>query len=377
MEDWRPRPRAAVDPRGLPLDAEEGFLLSRLDGATSLPELRALTGLGAARLEALLHRLIEVGAIDGPTKADPSGASPVPPRATPAPPGGTSDAVRAAALAAHAKALGVRTPEAGEAMAADARDEADTERERADEDEEEDLPAAEARQLSARALFGQFLRHLDEAERTTRAAVADDPELSAFCFDPLPTVARALIGNPHFTIAHARMLARFHTSSPGLEALALRGAVARDPVVERCLLRNANLPGGAARRMLTPLRLLRLWLLHVDREVPELARKLSKDVLRSRFGTAPAEERVDLILRTDGRVLMSLGGVAVDGRTASLLCQRSYRSPLLIQNLARWSACPVPLLVHLWNQPAVRQQQLLRQALLRHPNLPSELKRSG
>jgi hypothetical protein len=67
----------------------------------------------------------------------------------------------------------------------------------------------------------------------------------------------------------------------------------------------------------------------------------------------------------------------VDGRTTALLCQRSYHSPLLILNLCRWSACPAQLLVHLWHQPSVRNQLQLRQALLRHPNLPSELKREG
>ena len=417
MEDWRPRPRTAVDLRGLPLDAEEGFLLSRLDGATSLPELRALTGLGTARLQHLLGRLVALGAIEAPGPSTPKtpappgatpnllgvtpaplgatptlpGVTPAPPVAPAAPPGATP--VPRGAAAAPPDAVAAQSappapraasplhldPGAAEGAPGAVDHGATTEVPAGPEEDpvEQEGQEAEARNLSARALFGQHLRHLDEVERSTRAAVAVDPELSAFCFDPLPSVARALLGNPRFTAAHARMLARFHHSPTGLEALAVRGALARDPVVERCLLRNPQLPGGAARRMLTPLRLLRLWLLHVDRELPELARKLAKDVLRSRFGSAPVEERVDLILRTDGRVLMALGGVPVDGRTTSLLCQRSYRSPLLILNLVRWSACPVPLLVHLWNQPAVRQQLQLRQALLRHPNLPSELKRSG
>lgn len=341
MSGWRPRLREAIDLRELPLGAEEGFVLSRLDGATTVSELRALTGMSEDRVASILERLLLLGVVQPPPDARP--ATPPPPATSPTSP--------------PAPASSAEPAEEGT--------------------EDEDGAREPAVPTTARALFGQHLRLLDEAERVSRAAEAKEPELSAFCFDPLPNVARALLTNPNFNLNHARMLARFHTAPPGLEALAARGGVARDPVVERCLLRNPRLPVGATRRLLAGQRLLKLWLLHQDREVPELARKTGKEVLRSRFGSAPAEERVDLIMRTDGRVLLSLGGIPVDGRTASLLCQRSYRSPLLILNLARWGACPPQVLVHLWKQPAVRHQLQLRQALLRHPNLPSEFKREA
>jgi hypothetical protein len=52
MEDWKPQPVRAVDVRALSLSAEEGFLLSRLDGATPVHHLPALTGLSTARVQA-------------------------------------------------------------------------------------------------------------------------------------------------------------------------------------------------------------------------------------------------------------------------------------------------------------------------------------
>ncbi len=115
----------------------------------------------------------------------------------------------------------------------------------------------------------------------------------------------------------------------------------------------------------------------MDRDVPEGTRRTAREVMRTRFNTAPAEERVELILNTEGRVLASLVGLAVDGKTAALLCGRTYRSPMLIQNIARWSAAPPALIVHLLKQEAVRRQPMLRQLLQRHPNAPADAKRGG
>ncbi|WNZ61868.1 hypothetical protein QEG98_39545 [Myxococcus sp. MxC21-1] len=45
MTEWMPKPNPAVDLRTLALSPEEGFVLSRLDGATPARNLPALTGL--------------------------------------------------------------------------------------------------------------------------------------------------------------------------------------------------------------------------------------------------------------------------------------------------------------------------------------------
>ncbi|HLL51986.1 MAG TPA: hypothetical protein VK447_00485, partial [Myxococcaceae bacterium] len=69
-----------------------------------------------------------------------------------------------------------------------------------------------------------------------------------------------------------------------------------------------------------------------------------------------------------------LVGLPVDQRTTSLLCAQSYRSPMMLQNFARWSAAPPALISHLLKQEAVRRSPQLRTLLARHPNAPAHAK---
>ncbi|MFP2962142.1 hypothetical protein ACLEPN_31265, partial [Myxococcus sp. 1LA] len=63
MTEWTPKPNPAVDLRTLALSPEEGFVLSRLDGATPARSLPALTGLPPDRLQTILSRLVTQGAL--------------------------------------------------------------------------------------------------------------------------------------------------------------------------------------------------------------------------------------------------------------------------------------------------------------------------
>jgi hypothetical protein len=92
--------------------------------------------------------------------------------------------------------------------------------------------------------------------------------------------------------------------------------------------------------------------------------------LRERFAKGSPEERVELIVITEGRALASLTGLSLDGRTIALLCARPPASTLLIENLARWPASPPVLLAHLLQQPMVQRSPQLRAAIKRHPNAP-------
>jgi hypothetical protein len=64
MTDWKPRVRAGLRWESLHLTAEEGFLLSRVDGSTSVEGLRHLTGLSHGQVSAMLARLSASGAIE-------------------------------------------------------------------------------------------------------------------------------------------------------------------------------------------------------------------------------------------------------------------------------------------------------------------------
>ncbi|HZR10084.1 MAG TPA: hypothetical protein VFA79_15985 [Myxococcales bacterium] len=306
---WKPSLNAGVDLRALPLTPEEGFIASRLDGTTDLRGLSQVTGLTAERIGTTLEKLVSLGAVSPATAA--------------APP-------------------------------------------------EEEPEAAEEPSGNHRQLFESALRGLTAEERAAKAKTAEDPELSAFCFDPLPAVIHALLENPRFALPQARLVATHHRTASGLDVLAARAAFAADGGVRRALLRNPQLPASLLRRLQGGRRLLEQHKLVVSREVPEQTRRAARELLRSRFSTAEADERVEVVLKTEGRCLSSLAGLPIDGKTSALLCSRSYTSTLLVQNISRWAAAPPPLIAHLLKQELVRRSPSLKLLLQRHPNAPAE-----
>jgi hypothetical protein len=309
-ESWRPALNPGVDLLGLPLTPEEGFVASRLDGATDLHGLSIMTGLSQERVEAALHKLVSLGAVSAPEVLE-------------------------------------------------------EEDEPASEDE---LAAGEEPAGTHRQLYEAALRPLTAEDRAARAKAAEEPELSAFCFDPLPSVIHALLENPRFALPQARLVAAHHRTPAGLEALAARAALAADAGVRRALLRNPQLSTALLRRLHGGRRLLEQHKLVVSRDVPEQTRRAARELLRARFSTAEADERVEVIIKTEGRCLTSLAGLPVDGKTAALLCGRTYTSTQLVQNISRWAACPPALIAHLLKQELVRRSPTLKLVLQRHPN---------
>ncbi|MCP3062913.1 hypothetical protein LXT21_29420 [Myxococcus sp. K38C18041901] len=380
MTDWIPKPNPTVDLRTLVLSPEEGFVLSRLDGATAARNLPALTGLPPERLQGILTRLVSQGALL-PVATAP--ATPVAPRVPPAPTRAPTVSPGYEPLAAHAPLQEEELPtlellpqeaDAGEVDVLETS-ESDAAAPEPQDSDAEDVP--EVALGNFRQLFETRLHPQPEDQRVALAHTAQDPELSALCFDPLPSIIKAVMENPRVGLAHARLIARNHRNPVGLESLCARAAFAADMGVRRWLVRNPQLPVSLFRRLWSARRLMELYKVTVDRDVPESTRRSSREVLRQRFTTGPAEEKVELILNTEGRALASLIGMSVDGKTASMLCGRTYRSPMLIQNIARWSAAPPALIAHLLKQEAVRRQPQLRLLLTRHPNAPAEVRRSG
>lgn len=380
MTDWIPKPNPQVDLRTLVLSPEEGFVLSRLDGATAARNLPALTGLPPERLQGILTRLLSQGALL-PASPQPGPQGQAPTAVSPSPVGGTNRSTAAPStlnpgyepLAASAPEEELPMldllPQEAEASGADDVESPD------DEPVVDDEP--EVALGNFRQLFETRLHPQAEDQRVALARACEDPELSALCFDPVPAVIKAVLENSRVGLAHARLIARNHRNPVGLEALCGRAAFTADTGVRRWLVRNPQLPAGLFRRLWSARRLMELYKVTIDRDVPESTRRSSREVLRQRFTTGPAEEKVEVILNTEGRALASLIGMSVDGKTASLLCGRTYRSPMLIQNIARWSAAPPPLIAHLLKQEAVRRQPQLRMLLARHPNAPADVRRGG
>lgn len=320
-DDWRPVATSRPGPGELRLTPIEGYVLSRVDGATSVAEIALITGMASEALWPILQRLAGQGAIDAPPPATPAPA-PAPP---PAP-------------AADAPA----------------------------EPEDATAPSGTHRQL-----FETRLHRLPEDARIALASTAEEPELSALCFDPVPGVVRAVMDNPRAGLSQARLIAAHHGNAVGLDAVGEKPALVQDTEVQRLLLRNPQTPAPLLQRILSRRRIADVYNATQSRELPERNRAGALQLLRRRFSEVSAEERVELILRTEGRALAVLSGLALDGKSAALLCARTFTSALIVENLARWPATPQPVIVHLLKQPLLRQLPALRAMLKRHPNCPA------
>jgi hypothetical protein len=341
LKPWTPRLSAGCDLLALQLGPVEGFVLSRIDGNTDLDQLALVTGLTGARLEAILDRLVSEGAVEAPQAGPPATPSPLPqphPLVAPSP-----------------------SPEP------------DPLAELLDPPPEEETPEpveADSAAASPRRLFETRLHPLPEDTRAGLAGTAVEPELSAFCFDPVPQVIARVLSNPRCGLAHARLIAAHHRNAAGFEAFAARSEFLHDGEVQRFLLRNPQTPAHLLRSLLLKRRLSDLYRAGHDREASERTRAAARELLRERFAKGSPEERVELILITEGRALLALSGLSLDGRTTALLCARPPASTLLIENLARWPATPPALIAHLLAQPMVQRSPQLRAHLKRHPNAP-------
>ena len=312
--NWKPKWSPGVDLKALTLTNVEGFLASRIDGNTSVSELAVLTNLPVEEVGAVLDRLVNEGAIL-------SEEHPL------TPPG-----------------------------------------------EREEEPEEIGQGATHLALYRERFHHLSSDERASIAATANGAVLSALCYDPLPAVIRKVMENPLAGLEQARLIAAHHQNSAGLEFLLAHGELMRDSQVQRLLWRNPQLNEGQLRRLTVSKRLLELWKLSTSREATSQTRTNTQRLLRARFTSAPAEERVELIFTTEGRALAGLSGLPVDSKTTALLCARTYSSMLLVQNIAHWSAAPPQLISHLIRQPLVMRQPRLRTMLQQHPNAPADAK---
>jgi len=355
---WIPKPTGRIP---LLIDDAERELLSHIDGKTSLTHLGMLPGLSEPVVQRMLGRLIALGAVVPEERPDPPAAAHRPaPKPAPAPRPAAEPAPRSLAPTAEpAPALGA--------------DEAPT-------DERPGAPPAPLDDLQLsnfRWLYETQLKQMTRDQRLELAHTASGEILYALCLDPYPGVIEAILQNPTVELNHARMIARYHDKGIGLGHLARRSQFLNDPLVQRHLLRNVQTPQNVLQRMLRAKPLARLYKLNFSRELAEPATRVARQMFRSQFQTAPAEERIALVFRTEGRCLQMLPGIPLDEAFVALFVKRAIHSMLLVQSLARHSATPPSIIRHLWKQPVVKRQVHLRSMLLKHPNCPGEYKRPG
>jgi hypothetical protein len=318
-------------PPDLKLSAEEGFVLSRIENTAELRELESLTGLAPAQVEAIVSKLERSGAVDlvrADADADANANANVLPRALPV----------------HDVAV-------------------------QDVNAAEDEGSSESDNLTHRARWSENFRGLPSERRRVLAASAESEDLLALAYDPDPQVIRAVLANRKSGAQVARIVAAHAQTSVALEALA---RFVQDSAVHRLLLRNGHTSEGMLRRLLSQRPLSQVYAAATDRDAAEVPRTRAKALFRERFAQGSSEEKAALLLKTEGRVLQLLSGVPLDARTASLLCAKTVTSSLFVQNIARYTAAPPALLLHLVRQPFVRRQAQLEKLLLQHPNMPRE-----
>jgi hypothetical protein len=226
-----------------------------------------------------------------------------------------------------------------------------------------------------RHIYETRFRQLDVGLREEASRHASGSILFALCLDPAPTVVSALLENPRFGLDHARSLAQHHSTDRGLEILARRAQLVRDSHVQRRLLANIQTPDVVVDRVLRFKRLIDVYRLSIDRDLPERNRVRVRSRLRPIFTRAEPEDRATLIIKTEGRCLVCLSGCTFDARLTQLLCNHTIVSTLFIQNLARFGATPPALIAKLLRSPAVQRQPQLRALLSKHPNAAGEAKR--
>lgn len=236
-------------------------------------------------------------------------------------------------------------------------------------------PSEEASPGSYRKLFETQLHPLDTDVREQWARTGQGDLLCALCFDPMPGVVQAVTENANATVVHARLIAEHHRNPVGLDAIGRRTEYLRDGSVRRLLMRNQQASERLLLKMIGGLPLPQVFRANAGHELTDRARRAGRTVLRRKFDQAEAEQKVGLIVQTEGRCLAQLVGLTFDQKTTALLCRRNYQSTMIIQNLARFPATPPPLLAHLLRQPAVVRNTALKKRLMQHPNCPKSLKR--
>ncbi|MFW6369196.1 MAG: hypothetical protein ACOC0J_01285 [Myxococcota bacterium] len=355
-----------MDPTSLDLNAEEGYLLSRIDGMTTVGALSLLTGFSHEKVGEILRKLESLGLLDAPG-GQAAGES------------GPAEDTKSDATHEPSPFGDEAEKEAGPADTSCDQTAADGEW----ENEEESAGAiaggeeSEIQSSTHRRLYTESFKQMAVDARVARAGEEEGELLAALCFDPDPRVIRAVLENAQTGTVHARLIAAHHRTGTGLTHLGARAALVRDRQTQRLLFRNPQLPNSLFDKLMHPKRMADAYRLAISRDVTERVKSSARRSFRKKFASGTAEERVSLILTTEGRCLALLIGVPLDGRAASLLAGRPMHSTLLIQNLARWPATPPAVLVHLARQSVVRRTPSLRDMLVRHPNAPSQLKRGA
>ncbi len=397
MNDWIPQATPTADIESLELTQEERFLFSKINGKLSIRNLSKIAGMSLEHVADTLLYLIHEGTIvldtvppewkyhafqaEVPEEELESEDPPSPlPNDVDArdnqteEPNGERVEIKETTLESQTEAEEEIEEEETKEVKKDQEDLTQSAKEPLEEGSTRKSQMDWERSLNFREVYAKHIRVLPPAQRAARAQTADANYLMAFCFDPLPEVIRYVLENVNLGLPHARLIAANHRSSAGLEQLCRNRAFLRDTGVQRGLFKNPQVPNNILQRVTQMKPLLQVYNMTNSHEMTQRVKGIIRELFRGKFQTSTAEEKVGLILNTDGRCLRRLVGVGLGDQVVTLLCRRAIHSTMLLRNLANFPATPPRLLIHLHKQPMVRRNASLRNAILRHPNTPTTLK---
>lgn len=226
-----------------------------------------------------------------------------------------------------------------------------------------------------RRVYLELYAEKEVAVRASAAREGDAFTMRALAYDPVPQVISALMENPDFSVNEGRIIAREHRTGIGLQLLTANPRMLADSEVRRRLLKNGHVSAQIIGALLRGKPLLAIYQVGISHDVPENTKTFARAEMRRAFADRGPDEKVALILKTEGRVLTLVTGIALDGRAISMIIARTAMSPMLIRNFAQWPTTPPPVLVHMLKLPQVQRDKTLQQTILRHPNVPSSYKR--
>ncbi len=198
--------------------------------------------------------------------------------------------------------------------------------------------AAVAPVVAALPLEPKAVKNLSEAERVRAVIDADESALVKFCNDSSPAVIHAIVRNPRFNQRHARLIAEHHQSTQGLGALFDNGTITADPSVRAALLQNSVMNEPLLRRLLSHLSLQALYSLSTrTNEMTEQAKREVLALLKQKFQAATPDEKVRILVSTEGRCLDKLTGVTLGNDVQRALMLVPQFSAMLAETLSRRS----------------------------------------
>lgn len=391
-EHWLRRPKVlGAGAARMRLTREERFLISRIDGQTSLADLGQATGLGAERVGDIVSKLQNAGAVvlgEAPTSERIVRRAPpppkddyIPPPPPPPPPEPEPEPEPVAELEpvqeeAPLELVPVDEPVAELEPVPEEEAAAPPSEETPEVSEKEDEVSRAVAERNYREVFEKRWHPLPVDARVGGAKDARGADLFALCFDPDSHVIIALLENATLGLEHVRLICFYHRTTTGIEAVARRHEWLRDGLVERRLLRNPMIGDIVLNRVMQPKRIHPTYKVAIDRDLPDLNRGKVRGMIRGKWQQATPEERAELMTRTEARCLNLMTGCTFDAKTTAILCGRPINSAMFVQSAAKFGATPPGLLAHLIKQPFVRKNPALKKMLLAHPNMPGDVKRS-